>query len=146
MRGRNLYQIVVDLATSLGAASIVILVIMAVVYRSIRLGLIAVIPNMFPLVATASLLVMMGGSLEISSVAAFTVCLGIAVDDTIHFLSRYQYERQQNPTDESIRKTWVGVGTALIMTTVVMVSGFATVLTSELPQQRTFGAIPWRAT
>ena len=83
----------------------------------------------------------MGGSLEISSVCAFTVCLGIAVDDTIHFLSRYQYERKQNPTNESIRKTWVGVGTALIMTTVVMVSGFATVLTSELPQQRTFGAM-----
>lgn len=141
VRGRNLYQIVVDLATSLGAASIIILVIMAVVYRSIKVGLIAVIPNMFPLVTTASLLALMGGSLEISSVCAFTVCLGIAVDDTIHFLSRYQYERKQNPTNESIRRTWVGVGTALIMTTVVMVSGFATVLTSELPQQRTFGAM-----
>lgn len=141
VRGRNLYQIVVDLAASLSAAAVIILVIMALVYRSIRLGLIAVVPNMFPLAATATLLVLMGGSLEISGVCAFTVCLGIAVDDTIHFLSRYQYERKEHPAHEAIRRTWVRVGTALLMTTIVMVSGFSTVLTSELPQQRVFAAM-----
>lgn len=141
VRGRRLHQIVVDLATSLGAAAIIILVIMTVVYRSLRLGLIAIIPNMFPLVATAFLLAVTGRMLSIAGVCAFTVCLGIAVDDTIHFLSRFRLESQQHDLFAAIRRTFVGVGTAIITTTVVMAVGFAAVLLSDLPIQRTFSAM-----
>jgi len=140
-RWQNLYQIVVDLTASLGSAAAVIFLVLMIAYRSIRLGLIAVIPNVFPLAATGAFLVFSGQSLEIVSVCAFTVCLGIAVDDTIHFLTRYQEERLNAPHIEAIRRAFTGTGTALIMTTVVLVTGFTTVLFSDLREQRIFAAM-----
>lgn len=139
---RNLFQIANDLATSLGTATVIILVVLAVMYRSPRIGMISVIPNMFPLVATGALLVLMGEPLYIASVCAFTVCLGIAVDDTIHFLSRYQQERAaSHDVDQAIRRTYLSVGTPMVMTTLILISGFATVMLSDLPAHRTFAAM-----
>ena len=138
-RWQNLYQIVVDLAFSLGTASLIIFVVLTLVYRSLRLGLISIIPNLFPLASTGFLLWVVGQNLEIVSVCAFTVCLGIAVDDTIHFLTRYR-EEQKYSTDstEVIRKSFIGVGTALIMTTAVLVIGFSTALFSDSRDHQIF--------
>ena len=76
-RWQNLYRIVVDLAFCLGTASLIIFVVLTIVCRSLRLGLISVIPNLFPLAMTGFLLWVFGQSLEIVSVCAFTVCLCI---------------------------------------------------------------------
>lgn len=141
-RWRNLYRIVIDLAASLGSASVIIFVVLTCVFRSIRIGLISIVPNLFPLAVTASFLVFTGQSLEVVSVCAFTVCLGIAVDDTIHFLTRYQEELTDGESElVAIRRAFTGTGTALIMTTVVLVIGFSTVLFSDMRDQRMFAAM-----
>ena len=141
-RWTNLYQIVVDLAFSLGTATLIIFVVLTFVYRSIRIGLISVIPNLFPLAATGSLLYFWGQNLEIVSVCSFTVCLGIAVDDTIHFLTRfYEEDAKGDQRQHAIRKAFVGVGTALIMTTVVLVIGFSTALLSDARDFRIFATM-----
>jgi len=140
VRGRQLWQIVNDLASSLGLAAAIILIVMGVVYRSAKIGLITVIPNLFPLVVTAGLLVVLGRSLEMASVCAFTICLGIAVDDTIHFLSRFQRELGvDGDVQGAIHRSFIGVGTALVMTTIILCCGFSTVLTSEMPGNQVFG-------
>ncbi len=141
-RSKNLYQIVVDLVTSLGTAAIIILIVLAVAFRSLRIGLISIVPNMFPLAVTGTYLVVTGQSLEVVSVCAFTVCLGIAVDDTIHFLTRFKVEQKKTENDhEAIRNSFIGVGTALIMTTVVLVAGFSTVFFSDMREQRIFAVM-----
>jgi uncharacterized protein len=141
-RWERLYQVVVDLATSLGTASIIIFVVLTILFRSLRMGLISIIPNLFPLAATGSLLYLGGGHLEIVSVCAFTVCLGIAVDDTIHFMTRFNEERRRGkPPREAIQDAFVGVGTALIMTTLVLVIGFGTALLSEARDHRLFATM-----
>ncbi|MDG1896785.1 MAG: efflux RND transporter permease subunit [Fuerstiella sp.] len=141
-RWQHLYQVVVDLAASLGTASVVIFFVLAIVYRSIRIGLISIIPNMFPLVLTGAYLAMTGYNLEIVMVCNFTVCLGIAVDDTIHFLTRYQEENAKtDDQDEAIRKAFTGVGTALIMTTTVLIAGFGTVILSESRDHKIFATM-----
>ncbi|QDT97616.1 efflux RND transporter permease subunit [Gimesia aquarii] len=138
-RWRNLYQIVVDLATSLGSAAIIIFIVLAFAFQSLRLGLISIIPNMFPLAVTGTYLVLTGQALEVVSVCAFTVCLGIAVDDTIHFLTRFREEQLNVENDhEAIHRAFTGVGTALIMTTIVLVAGFSTVVFSDMRDQRIF--------
>ncbi|WP_153555275.1 efflux RND transporter permease subunit [Roseimaritima sediminicola] len=138
-RWRNLYRIVLDLAASLGTASVVIFLVIAAVYRSLLLGLISVVPNLFPLAITGTALVFTGQSLELVSVCAFTVCLGIAVDDTIHFLTRFQEERRRSgDTDVAIRRVFVGVGTALIMTTAVLIVGFSSALLSDARDTQIF--------
>jgi len=141
-RWRNLYQIVVDLAASLCTATLIIFAVLACVYRSLRIGLISIVPNMFPLAITGTYLVVTGQALELVSVCAFTVCLGIAVDDTIHVLTRFEEERKKTDDDhEAIRRSFTGVGTALIMTTVILVAGFSTVLFSDSRDHRIFATM-----
>ena len=141
-RGRNLHRIVTDLATSLGTASVIIFLVITIAYRSLRIGLIAIVPNMFPLFATAAMMVWLDHPLEIASVCAFTVCLGIAVDDTIHFLTRYRQELQDGADgNTAIRRSFEGVGAAMIITTVILVTGFGTVMTSDLPAHRYFATM-----
>lgn len=140
-RWRNLHKIVVDLALSLGSASVIIFLVLMVAYRSIRLGLIALVPNFFPLALTGTWLVATGQALEVSMVCAFTVCLGIAVDDTIHFLTRYCEERAHRTEEEAIRSAFVSTGTALIMTTIILIIGFSTVIMSGMREQRMFATM-----
>jgi uncharacterized protein len=136
---RDLYRIVVDLVTSLGSASVIILMVLAIAFRSARIGLISIVPNTLPLAAAGAWLVLIGQPLEMVSVCAFTICLGIAVDDTIHFLTRYREEqRGTGSRNEKIERAFHGVGTGLIMTTIVLVAGFGSVLSSETPEHRTF--------
>ncbi len=138
-RWKNLYQIVVDLAASLGTASIIILIVLTCVYRSLRLGLISVIPNIFPLALTGAFLAFAGYNLEIVMVCSFTICLGISVDDTIHFLTRYQEELlRTDSNDLAIQRAFTGVGTALIMTTLVLVAGFSIVTFSDSRDHKIF--------
>ena len=139
--GRYLDGMVTDLLKSLGLASAIILVVMGLVYRSVRIGLIAIVPNLFPLAATGAMLAFFKIPMVIETVCAFTICLGIAVDDTIHFLSRYRRECERHGLDGAIRESFVKVGSPLVVTTVLMVTGFATVLWSELPGFRMFGAM-----
>jgi predicted RND superfamily exporter protein len=141
-RWRNLYQIVVDLAASLGSAAVIIFVILTIVYRSLRLGLISIVPNLFPLALTGTYLVVAGYNLEIVMVCNFTVCLGIAVDDTIHFLTRFREERLlTDNVEEAIRRSFTGVGTALIMTTMVLVAGFSIVAFSDSRDHQIFATM-----
>ena len=138
-RWENLYRITIDLTKSLGTASVVIFFVLSVVYRSLRLGLIALIPNLLPLTITATGMWLLGQPLELVSVIAFTVCLGIAVDDTIHFMTRYRAERlRHNDQDAAIEHAFRGVGAALLMTTLVVVTGFATVLWSDTREHHVF--------
>ncbi|HIF00309.1 MAG TPA: hypothetical protein EYQ63_25705 [Fuerstia sp.] len=72
----------------------------------------------------------------------FAICLGIAVDDTIHFLTHYREERRLGRTSaEANRNTFLTVGSALVMTTVVCTLGLGTVLTSQLPTHVNFAAM-----
>ena len=141
-RWRHVYQIVTDLAASLGTASIVIWLILTVVYRSIRIGLVSIVPNLFPLVATGATLVLAGQYLELVTVCVFTICIGIAVDDTIQFLTRYTEERSAGGEHrETIRRAFTGVGTALLMTTIVLVTGMLTAVFGDARAARLFGTM-----
>lgn len=137
--GRNINQMITDLANSLGLAAIVIFVSMTIGFRSLSYGLLSILPNVFPLVVTAALLVLLGRPLQVTSVIVFSICLGIAVDDTIHFLARFRRERAvDGDVPAALRRSFHAVGEALMMTTVVLVTGFASVLISEMPSSRLF--------
>ncbi|MFO1065179.1 MAG: MMPL family transporter [Pirellulales bacterium] len=139
-RWQNLFKIISDLATSLGTASIEIFIVMGVAFRSLRLGLIAIVPNMIPLCAAGTFMAIAGWPLDIVSVCSFTVCLGIAVDDTIHFLSRYQEEQHHQPDQFlALKQAFEGVGTGVIMTTIVLLAGLSSVLFSRTEDHRVFG-------
>lgn len=140
---RNIQLMIGDLARSLGLAAIAIFLALSVAFRSLRIGLISILPNVLPLVSTAALLVLTGQPLEITSVIVFSVCLGIAVDDTIHFIVRFRRERSIHDGDvrSAIRRSFVAVGAALIITTIVLLAGFGAGIFSEVPAIRLFAQL-----
>jgi len=141
-RWENLYTILIDMVQSLASASFIIFICLSFAYKSLRIGLISIIPNLFPLVLTAAFLVVTGQHLEFVGVCAFTICLGIAVDDTIHFLTRYKEElNRTDDKQEAIRNAFTGVGTALIMTTLVLLSGFVTVAFGDAREVQMFASL-----
>ena len=141
-RWRNLYSIVHDLSASLGGAALIVFLILTIAFRSLRLGLIAIVPNLLPLLASATYMVLVKHPLEVVSVCCFTICLGIAVDDTIHFVSRYLEESKRGGTVESIiKRSFREVGTGIIMTTIVLIAGFCSVLTSDTRDHRIFAEL-----
>jgi predicted RND superfamily exporter protein len=104
----------------------VITVVIAMIFRSLRLGLVSLIPNVLPLVIPLGVLGLFGLPLDGPAVIVVSVALGICVDDTIHFFSSFVRQRRSGATtEEALRRTFRGVGGALTATTVVLVAGFA---------------------
>lgn len=139
---RNIQIMVVDFARGLGLAAFVIFMVISISFRSFKLGLLSLLPNAFPLVCAASMLVFLDIPLQISSAVALTVCLGVAVDDTIHFLSRFQKEwALDHQLKEALKRTYVAVGRALVVTTLVLAGGFSMIMASEVPTTRLMGLL-----
>lgn len=140
LSGRLFGQFTEDLMESLAYAALTIFLVLTFAFRSLRLGLISVIPNAFPLSVTASMLVLL--DMPMAGATAFVMSLGIAVDDTIHFMTRFRFEfDKDDDIDAAIERTILRVGKALLMTTTVLVVGFASVLTSDFPRNRVFSAM-----
>jgi hypothetical protein len=135
----NINHMIVDLAQSLGLAVVVIISVMSVVFRSLRLGVLSIPSNLFPLAVTSALLVAVVGRLQLTSVIVFSICLGIAVDDTIHFINRFQRElAADGDVRLAIRRSFIAVGSAMFTTSAVLLVGFGCVLLSETPSSRLF--------
>lgn len=139
---RNIHRMIEDLWKSLATAAVIMFLMIWLGLRSLRYALISIMPNIFPLLCTSAFIVLSGRYLEMSSVIVFSISLGIAVDDTIHFLVCYQRERRKGEASESaIRTTIQRVGKALVMTTVALVAGHTVVLFSGFPAIQKFGLL-----
>lgn len=142
IESRIVQRVVRELMQSLLTAGVIIFAVIAIAFRSIRFGILSVIPNVLPLAVTGTLRACLDTSLDISSACSFAVCLGIAVDDTIHFMTRFRHERSAGHSPEdSVCRAFTTVGGALIMTTIVLVAGFGSVMTSQLPTHFLFAAM-----
>ncbi|MEX1025830.1 MAG: MMPL family transporter [Planctomycetota bacterium] len=135
----HIHAMIADLATSLGFATLVIFLAISWAFGSFRYGLASLLPNVFPLVVIAGVIRVSGRSLEMSSAVVFSVLLGLAVDDTIHFLSRWRDERAR--TDAPLRPTLIHVGKAITWTTIVLSAGLGVTLTSSVPTTRWFATL-----
>lgn len=129
---QNLYQsmnehVVEAFVESLVIAVILISLLLVFFFRSFRTGGIALLPNLIPLLIGGAVLKLAGISLDIGTVLVSSVCLGIAVDDTIHIMASFQaYQREGRGIRESIAMIITNTGPALVTTTVVLVFGFGT--------------------
>ena len=129
-----------ELMKSLGLASIVIFGALFVSFRSLRFGLASVLPNLFPIVTAASALVVFDHPLLLSGSIVFSICLGIAVDDTIHVIHRYRRERASGTEPvEAARRTLRTIASALLVSTAVLLGGFSVMAASSIPVLRTLG-------
>ncbi len=117
-------------------------VIMAFVFRDIKIFLISLVPNVLPILFAGSILGFLGIPLEASLSVVFAIVFGIAVDDTIHFLGKYKLGITQGLSkEESIEKTFAQTGRALVITTIILFFGFMVMLFSIHQPSITIGLI-----
>ena len=107
-------------------ALILISFILIFALRSFRLGMISLIPNLVPATMSYGTWGLLVGKVDLSASIVLCMSLGIVVDDTVHFLSKYLRARREKGYDnqQAMRYAFNTVGVALIITTVVLVSGF----------------------
>lgn len=123
-------------------AILVISLIVGLMYKNIRMIFIALIPNVLPLMIAAAILGFSGTPLEAGVAIVFAIIFGIAVDDTIHLLSKFKLMKDRGlPTEEAIKITLVETGKALCLTTVILFFGFLSLLMSSNPPAITVGTL-----
>ena len=117
-------------------------VIMAFVFRDIKIFLISLVPNVLPILFAGGILGFLGIPLEASLSVVFAIVFGIAVDDTIHFLGKYKLSMTQGLDKEAaLEKTFAQTGRALVITTVILFFGFMVMLFSIHQPSITIGLI-----
>jgi len=122
---RTNQNLVSSLSKGLGVAVFLIAVIVMLLFRSIKMLLIALVPNLIPLVALVAIMAAFNIDLKMSTSIIFTIAFGIAVDDTIHMLSRYRLELGKGKSHIiAVRNSFTYTGKALIMTTLILLGGF----------------------
>jgi predicted RND superfamily exporter protein len=127
---------------SFGIAFGVIAALLCLLFRSLKTGLIAMVPNLSPVVLTLGVMGWMGLPLDYVRLLIASVAIGISVDDTIHHVTRFRLEfRRRGSYAEALRASMVDVGRALVITSVVLVAGFLVMLMSRLDSMQTFGTL-----
>lgn len=140
-KGTN--YLVKNLFISLLIAICVIAVLMALLFRSIRMVFVSLLPNLIPLIVTASIMGYFGVPIKPSTILVFSVAFGISVDDTIHFLAKYRQELKHQRWDirgsviKSIRET----GVSMIYTSIVLFFGFSIFIASNFGGTQALGIL-----
>ena len=117
--------------------------LLILMFRSFTLGAISVIPNLFPAAMAFGIWALIDGKIGFGMSVGITLTLGIVVDDTIHFLSKYQYAKNslQYSNENAVRYAMDTVGIAMMLTTVMMSVGFGSMLFSNFTPNQDIAAI-----
>ncbi|MEE8559009.1 MAG: efflux RND transporter permease subunit, partial [Myxococcota bacterium] len=123
-----------------GFATVTILILVCLVFRSVRIGLIAMVPNIVPVLLFFGALGAGASSLSIATGLIGSIALGIAVDDTVHFLGTYHRARiSGRGPEEAVAHTVRRVGRPIVMTSIMLIVGFLVLLVSGFVTLREFG-------
>ncbi|MFV0367941.1 MAG: efflux RND transporter permease subunit [Hyphomicrobiaceae bacterium] len=145
---RNSAKLIDELNWGLIGDMFVIFIFLGLALRSWLAGLACILPSLFPIFATGTLLYLTGQGLQFASIIAITVAFSLAIDSTIHFLNRYHLEEMRlkegsgaEHTRQSLIRTMHHIGPAIILTTIVLALGLGVTILSDLPSLRQFGEL-----
>lgn len=126
-----------------GLALVVISLLMIGALRSLKLGLISMVPNIFPALMAYGLWGVLNGHIDTATSVVACLSLGIVVDDTVHFLSKYNHARTvlSNNVEDAIRYAFHTVGVALLITSAILVGGFMVMEFSHFNPSRAMGLL-----
>ncbi|WP_396598014.1 RND family transporter [Dokdonia sp. R86516] len=125
--------LVMNLVISLSLAILLIALFMAWMFKSLRMIIVSLIPNLLPLLVTAGMMGFIGIPIKPSTILVFSIAFGISVDDTIHFLAKYRQELKANKW--KIKKSVYGslreTGVSMFYTSIVLFFGFSVFMISS---------------
>jgi len=124
------------------AALVLISILVGLSLKSVRLGLISLVPNITPAAIGFGIWGMLDGQINLALSVVTSITLGIVVDDTIHFLSKYHLSKKSDQsTRDAIRTSFSLVGRALLITTIVLAIGFSILTLSNFTMNRDMGML-----
>ena len=131
-----------SLLFSIGLAFIFISLLMAALFRNVKLVVISLVPNVIPLIVVAGVMGALGIDIKPATAVIFSIAFGIAVDDTIHYLARLRQEiAAGRPLREAMRLTTLGTGQAILLTSLVLLGGYGALLTSRFESTQYLGGL-----
>ena len=131
-----------SLLQGLGLAIVIVSILMVFLFRNLKMLIISLIPNILPLLFAGGLCGFLGIELEAGVSITFAIIFGIAVDDTIHFLSKYKLARDKGMNmEEALEITFTETGKAIILTSIILFFGFLVMLFSIHPPSVTVGLL-----
>ena len=135
--------LVKNLVISLSLAILLISLFMAYMFRSFRMIIVSLIPNLVPLLVTAGLMGYLGVPIKPSTILVFSIAFGISVDDTIHFLAKYRQELQANhwKIKKSVYAALRETGVSMFYTSIVLFFGFSVFTISSFGGTVALGAL-----
>jgi len=137
---RNSANMIEKLNRGLTIEFALVAIFIGLAFRSVVVMFSCILPGIFPVVLSGTVLWLLGEGLQFASVVALTVSFGLGLSATIHFLNRLRLESKPGVTSElAVERATVLVGPALILTTVVLACGLVVTVFSDLPSLRLFG-------
>lgn len=135
--------LVKNLVISLSLAIVLISLFMAYLFRSFRMIIVSLIPNLLPLLITGGLMGYLGVPIKPSTILVFSIAFGISVDDTIHFLAKYRQELQANhwKIRKSVYAALRETGVSMFYTSIVLFFGFSVFTISSFGGTVALGAL-----
>ncbi len=122
------YRLLLGLLVAFGMVAL----IAGLVFKSFKLVGVILFINFIPLIGIAGVMGFLGIDLKISTSVIFTIAYGIAVDDSIHFMSKFKLEYRNNkPLLYALKRTFLSTGRAIILTTIILMGGFISMVFSE---------------
>jgi len=140
---KGTHFLVNNLILSLSLAIVLISLFMAYMFRSFRMIIVSLIPNLLPLLITAGLMGYLGVPIKPSTILVFSIAFGISVDDTIHFLAKYRQELQANhwKIRKSVYAALRETGVSMFYTSIVLFFGFSVFIISNFGGTVALGAL-----
>ena len=137
---RNSANMIEKLNRGLTVEFALVAIFIGLAFRSWVVMFACILPGIFPVVLSGTVLYLLGEGLQFASVVALTVSFGLGLSATIHFLNRLRLESKPGVSSEqAVERATVLVGPALILTTVVLACGLVVTVFSDLPSLRLFG-------
>lgn len=131
-----------DQLVSFVIAAVGIGLMLSLAFRSVRLGIAALVPNLFPIVLVIGFMGWIGLPINIATAMIASVSMGLTVDSSVHYLAQYQrLRRQGEPVAGALEKTQTSVGRALVFANVALVAGFSVLTLSHFIPLVYFGIL-----
>ena len=137
---RVVTAVISSMARSYAIALLIITPLMVFLLRDLRLGMMSMIPNLIPVVVTIGMMGWLGMPIDASTMMIGAMVIGLAVDDTIHFMHKFRiYYTELGDSKLAIRATLESTGAALLFTSLVLTGGFGVFLLASMVNTQNFG-------
>ncbi len=126
--------------TSMSIALMAITILIAIIFRSLRLAVISIVPNILPIAIPLSFFGIFGVALHGPAILVSSIALGVCVDDTIHFFTQFARGKKQGLSNRhALVRMFQESGTAVVLTSIVLMLGFCSLALSEFTPNKIMG-------